>query len=589
MRYQSPLVTELDGRRQIVMASNFEVRGLDPETGAELWTYRHTPGKQQEPGVHPTRIDDEHLLLSLFKESEMIRVRRDGESWTVESVWREPPFGGATVLPLHHDGVLYGYSGRFLTAVDPQTGELLWRTRHLPGFNISLVDGRLAVLSEDGYLVVADAGPDAYREIARVKVFEKGGYSYPAFMDGNFYVRHQDRLAAYRVDADTANDAAPQPEPDPYRYLGKFGAFVQELEAMPEAERQAAVDAYFADRPRRAWIEDDGSAHVTYRGHAEDISLHGTLVNQRREDERLLHAVAGTDLFYRSLKVATDDTYNYGLSVDFEPLAPDPTNPLQEDFGYSLVSELRGPDFRGNPHVAEPGPRVARGTLDTFRFQSEHLGAARTVKVWRPASFDGAKTYPLLVVTNGLRAARNGAMVHTLDNMVGQTVKPLVVLFVSGGPRDWVGDRAAAFDRYFLEELLPHVQRHYRTSDERVVLGESESSVAALRLALGHPDLFDHAVLQSFHFKEDYRDGVLTLIDESTATPSLRLETGPRDISVELGGGDAQADTQLLAERLEAKGLEVERHTFTGHWGWKTWRSQHDLILEAFFPSTDED
>lgn len=585
--YQSPILAELGGKRQLVMASDFEVRGLDPKTGDQLWGMRHTTGTEGQTSVHPTQIDGDHVLLNLSDNSVMLRVASEGGTWQVEEVWRKPPFGNSLVLPVAHDGSLYGFTGNILTAVDPANGKFLWRTRDARSWNLSLAGGHLAVVTQDGYLVVAQASPDGYTEVARNKVFDRGDYADPAFMDGTFYVRNQTHLAALKIDRNADNAAAPEVAPDPHRYVGTFGAFIKELEAKPEGERQAAVDAYFADVEQTPIVEAGGEVHVIHRGPEPEVTVYGAVLGG--QDGSLLHKIAGTDLHYRSAKMDPKTNTTYLLGIDFSPVGPDPANPLQENVGFRVQSELRGAEFRANPYIGEPGPDVRRGTLHTFRLHSEILDNTREIQVWMPVEYDPGAGHPLLVVNYGPRALRNGGLGNTLDHLVGDSVRPVVVAFVPRtGGGEYNGAEAPDYARFLAEELVPHVERHYGTGDERAVLGAASAATVSLRTALAYPDLFDQVALQSFYLQDDDRDGFLELLNGSEAKPRVRLETGPNDYVIPDAGIDAQRSNKLVAERLEAKGVKVETHTVYGNTGWTGWRAQFDLILQDLFPLEGE-
>ena len=62
----------------------------------------------------------------------------------------------------------------------------------MPGFgqgNVILVGSRLVALAEDGNLVIIQAEPEGYKEIARTQAFHDKCWTTPAFADGKIYVR----------------------------------------------------------------------------------------------------------------------------------------------------------------------------------------------------------------------------------------------------------------------------------------------------------------------------------------------------------------------------------------------------------------
>ncbi|MEM6796626.1 MAG: PQQ-binding-like beta-propeller repeat protein, partial [Acidobacteriota bacterium] len=495
--YQSPIFAELGGREQILAVTDQWARGLDPSTGAELWSYRIQTGSEREIGSHPTILDAERVLIDLGGESLALQVMGQGEQWSVSEAWRSRAFANTFVLPEVHGSEIYGFTGQILTAADAATGEILWRSRAMSGENMTLVDGHLAVLTGDGELVVAEANPEEYVEKARLKVFERGDFSNPAFASGRLYLRSQAELASIRIDASKTGEVAP-PEVDEFLHLGAFGEFIKSLDSLPEGERQAQVDGYFAAARSTPIVERDGSAHVVYRGEAADVALGGTAVGYVGED-LALHRVEGTDLFYRSLKLHPEGVYGYTLAVDFGPPGPDPSNPV-EVRGFVRSSELRLPGARVNGALAEPSEDAPRGELYSFRFRSEVLENSRQIKVWTPPGFDeGAETpYPLLVVNYGLFAVDAGGLDRVLDNLTGSRVAPAVVALVPrNSPAEYTGDRASDYAKFLAEELVPYLDRHYRTGGPRAIMGPASAGVISLHAALAYPGLFDRVAVQS--------------------------------------------------------------------------------------------
>ncbi|MEM1182796.1 MAG: PQQ-binding-like beta-propeller repeat protein, partial [Acidobacteriota bacterium] len=578
--YQTPIVATFGGQRQIVAVTDQWVRGLDPADGAELWSHRIQTGEQREVGSHPLVLDDQHLLIDLSIESLALRID-GGDRWTITEVWRSRAFSNNFVPPVVHDGTLFGFTGRILTAASAETGEILWRSRAVRGPNLTLVDGHLAVLSREGELVIFEASSADYVEKARVQVFENGDFPMAIFGGGRFYVRNLAELAAVNVDS-AAAPAVADAEVDPLRHLGAFGAFIQTVEALPEAERQARVDSYFAAVRQMPIVEADGSAHLIYRGDVADVAIHGTLLGWNGE-ERGMHRVDGTDLFYRSFQLHPEGVYNYMLAVDFGQPEPDPANP-NDIQGFVHASELRLPMARVNHRLVAPADGAPRGELHTFRIHSETLDNFRDVRVWTPPGFGGggghggeeaeAPSYPLLVVSYGHHAVDAGHMDHVLDHLVGGgQAAPMVVAFV---PRqdftEYNGDQAAGYATFLATELVPHLERHYQATGAKAIMGPASAGVASLRTALAHPGIFGKVAVQSFYLTDADRDEFTAMIEAATDKPEVWVDTGPNDYQIENSGIYAERSSKALVEKLGAEGFTVHRLTNYGTASWAGWR-----------------
>ncbi|MEO1369497.1 MAG: alpha/beta hydrolase-fold protein, partial [Acidobacteriota bacterium] len=437
----------------------------------------------------------------------------------MEEAWRSRAFANSLVLPVVQGDSIFGFTGRILSSAKIADGEFVWRSRAAQAMNLSLVDGHLAMVSRDGELVLGEAGGTDFEEVGRLKVFERGDYGDPAFAGGHFFLRNQSHLAAVRVEAG-GTAVVGEVVQDPHRYLGEFGGFVRELEKLPEDQRQARVDAYFGDVESTPITEADGAAHIIYRGEADDVGVEGTILGWDG-GQLNLHRIAGTDLFYRSLKLDPKGSFDYALGVNYADGGVDPANPLILDQGWRRVSELRMPEFRANEALAEPGEGAPRGDLHEFRFHSETLGNARQIQVWTPPGFSAEERYPLLVVNHGGNAIRYGAMDNVLDNLVGASVAPLVVAFVPrNAPAEYNGDQAVDYATFLVEELVPHLERHYQAGEGRAIMGPGSGAVIAVHTALAFPGSFQKVVAQSFYLTGENRVAFWKMLEESTASPS---------------------------------------------------------------------
>ncbi len=197
--YQSPILVELAGRKQIVAVTNTSITGLAPEDGTVLWRKPHAL-VERDGWTTALRIGTNVFLLVERNESVAFQVSKHSDSFAVAELWRGRALRNNFAAPVIHDGQIYGYSGDFLVCVDAGTGEQLWKARSSAA-GLILVDGHLVIFTADGAVVVAEASPEGYEEKARVKVSETGGYTFPSFSNGGIFVRNLDDIA--RVDVVT--------------------------------------------------------------------------------------------------------------------------------------------------------------------------------------------------------------------------------------------------------------------------------------------------------------------------------------------------------------------------------------------------
>jgi enterochelin esterase family protein len=136
--------------------------------------------------------------------------------------------------------------------------------------------------------------------------------------------------------------------------------------------------------------------------------------------------------------------------------------------------------------------------------------SVREVAVYTPPSYDsnGERRYPLVMVLSGYTGTglaqmnRNGWIEpfdRRLDRLIGAgKAKEVIAVFPDcftryGGSQYVDSPAVGRYESYLVEEILPFVERHYRTIRDRsarAVIGKSSGGYGAMILALHRPDVF---------------------------------------------------------------------------------------------------
>jgi outer membrane protein assembly factor BamB len=193
IHYQSPILAEMDGEELVVGAGNSFLFGIEPATGAVRWRVKHGGADFYQQILQPLALGGGELLLKHQRGLSARVVVADGE---LEELWRSRHLRGNYNLAVHHDGLLFGHGGTFLSCVDAGSGELLWRSRPPGDGWLILVDGHLVVLTKAGSLHVAPASPDGYEERAALQLLEHLTWTPPSFAGGRILARDSLRDAA---------------------------------------------------------------------------------------------------------------------------------------------------------------------------------------------------------------------------------------------------------------------------------------------------------------------------------------------------------------------------------------------------------
>lgn len=203
--YSTPVITTLAGTEQAVMigASAGKVAGLSLENGAVLWEYA---GWQcRIPIPFPQPLPDNRLFITggYNAGSAMIRISQENGAFAVKEIFKTDLCGSQIQQPLLVGDYLYVNDssnerddGLMCVSLD---GRVIWKTGDLePKLrfdrgNLILADGLIIILNgKRGELCLVDPSPDAYKEVAKAKIFDgKEIWAPMALSEGKLLVRNQ--------------------------------------------------------------------------------------------------------------------------------------------------------------------------------------------------------------------------------------------------------------------------------------------------------------------------------------------------------------------------------------------------------------
>ena len=584
--YQSPKVMTLLGRRQVVAVGNTQMMGIVPSTGEILWTHSHSTSQIEGSSQLVPVADDKFLLTPSSsgsgwqRDGTLYQVHEVNGRFAVVELWQSNAIKNSYAVPVLYENYLYGFSGGFLTCVDPATGEEVWKSRPPRGWDLLRVDGSLVIFAPNGDVVAVEATPEGYREQARVHLSDTGSFSAPSVGGGRIFVRNHADIAAIGA---AAMPAAALEEPEPALSDSEFAAFVRRVEASDD--KTALIDEFMSSHEAFPVIEGDTLAHFVYRGDAEDVAVIGPMADLFAP--AALERIPDTDFFYKSYAFGPNGRWEYLFNIDFEQYIPDPLNPRRAP-GFGESSEVAMPGWTEPKHLDDPA--AVRGTIERFTFKSEMLSNEREVRVYLPAGYEGGQQrYPLLIVNNGIRAINLGMMDRTLDNLLGTSVAPIIVAFVGSLPiPDVYNESGFEYTRMLVKELVPHLDENFRTirqADARAIMGAFFAAQVSLYAALLHPDTFSKVAAQSVRLGPPVGDELLSLIRDREKQPvEFYVDWNRHELRDTFYGMDLGKSSRQVAAALDEKGYAVLGGEAPGGGGWGSMRARTDRILEAFFP-----
>jgi uncharacterized protein len=199
---------------------------------------------------------------------------------------------------------------------------------------------------------------------------------------------------------------------------------------------------------------------------------------------------------------------------------------------------------------------------ESHRIHSSQVNENREYKVYLPGSYKWAqdKRYPVLYLLDG--ASHFFHTAAAVDFLSGQGEIPeMIVVAIASTVRvrdftqtdwssHWVGGGGANKFRAFLsKELIPEIDRTYRTQDFRVLFGHSAGGQFALYCLTSDPTLFQayFALSPSLDWDDELPLRSLESYFSSTQTLKTFVYVGRGD---DYAGGKALADFNKLAEIL---------------------------------------
>jgi outer membrane protein assembly factor BamB len=201
--YSSPVAATIGGTRHLVFVTRLHVLSLDPQDGKVRFRF---PFGARGPTVNAANplVLGEHLFASASY-GVGANWSKIGPSAATEVWANDDVMSSQYTTCMEHEGFLYGIDGRQdmgrarLRCFDPRSGTVQWTEEGFGTGNLILAGDKLLIMRTAGDLVVVAADPRAYRELARMPIFDTTVQALPALSDGLLLVRDTRRLKCLRL------------------------------------------------------------------------------------------------------------------------------------------------------------------------------------------------------------------------------------------------------------------------------------------------------------------------------------------------------------------------------------------------------
>jgi hypothetical protein len=218
--YSSPMLATIDKRRWCFVFARGGLLALEPASGKVDF---HFPWRARDlssvNASNPLVVGNKVLISETYGPgAALLEVRPGGykELWTDEKKRFDKSLQCHWNTPIHVDGYVYGCSGRHtknaeLRCVELATGKVMWSEEDLTRTSLTLVDGHLLCIGEDGVLRLLKVNPKKYEEVARAtlattdedgktrQLLKYPCWASPVVSHGLVYLRGKDRLACLEL------------------------------------------------------------------------------------------------------------------------------------------------------------------------------------------------------------------------------------------------------------------------------------------------------------------------------------------------------------------------------------------------------
>jgi enterochelin esterase family protein len=354
----------------------------------------------------------------------------------------------------------------------------------------------------------------------------------------------------------------------------------------------SAVDAFV--RVHQFPLIEPGSVTFVFRGAAEEVHLRRWISGLSTAQP--LQPLEGSDLWALTMDLPENSRFEYKFEVvrhGARQLVVDELNGVLAHDPFGANSVCQGYGYQ-RPGWTLHDATARRGTMARLSVHSAAFGQERDVHVYLPARFRANRTYPLLVVHDGVDYLRYANLRNVLDNLIHRLEIPaMIVALTQSRDRlvEYTGDERHA--RFLGEELLPLMMEKFPILDDSSahgLAGASLGGVAALHAASLYPELYGQLLLQSgsfafsdlgHHQKGPVFDPVVRFVNGYRKNPFPLAE------KIYLSCGIYESliyENRSLVPLLQAQGMQVNFEEARDAHNWENWRDRLRQGLTWLFP-----
>ncbi len=197
MTHATPVAATILGQRQVIFFVQSGLLAVEPKTGKELWRYAFDYNTSTAASPIVSR-DIVYCSAGYGVGAGAVKVSKNGFQFAAKELYRlkgNKPLANHWSTPVLKDGHLYGmfqfkeYGSGPVKCVDIATGEVKWEQAGFGPGHVILAGDQVVALSDAGELVLMEASPKGYKELARADILDGKCWTTPVLANGRIFAR----------------------------------------------------------------------------------------------------------------------------------------------------------------------------------------------------------------------------------------------------------------------------------------------------------------------------------------------------------------------------------------------------------------
>jgi enterochelin esterase-like enzyme len=382
----------------------------------------------------------------------------------------------------------------------------------------------------------------------------------------------------------------------------KFIDVVQATAEPTEKEKRAYEFVQSLTEDSYPLIENDTTAVLIYLGEDDSVSFLSDLTDW--VEPMTMKRIKGTSVSYIRLHAPPDARLEYMFVVGAEKIpVPDSLNARRIYYAIWYTSELAMPGYEPHPFFEKfrSGQPGSFEKVHALELEDSIMGYPHTIHIYLPPGYESEmKRYPVLYFQDGsdyIESAYTPELIHAL--IESRNIEPVIAVFVTPPNRHQpqMPNRMTEYGmnddyvRFFTEELVPFIDRTYRTKtdpSDRLVIGDSYAGLISAYIAYMRPEVFGNVYSQSGYFSFD-RDRIIELFKDSSIKPvRLFIDIGiyERNVAAQILPAtetDFLSANRRMRDGLSDKGYDFIYREFPEGHTWGNWRRRLIDALGYFY------